>query len=624
MNEHRIRGFFILIGFSIIFILYLGRLYYLQAVSNEYALASEAKDLDVVTLIPSRGMIYDRTQKIYVKNSPVYDVQFIPKDIKIQPSDTAMLEELLGIDRKEIVSKIKEARGNERYRWADMVTRLDHSRFAAFSEKSWRFEGMKVVPRMTREYVYPCGAHFLGYINEVTKEFLADKKDSGDTLDYHYKRGDLTGIVGIEKEYERLLRGKKGQKMIIRDVFNREIGPYAEGKYDVMPESGLDIQLGVDVDLQMLGERLMQNKRGSVVAIEPSTGEILAYVSAPSYDPSLLTGSDLGKNYFALLGDKELPLINRPIQAEYSPGSIFKILQALVALGDNVITEDSHFGCGGRWFRNRGKPACHGAHGSCGLPLGIKQSCNSFFAEVYYQFLNSRNFEDVGAAYERWREVMTQYGVGVQLGVDIPNEKDGNLPTRAYYDRLYKKSWGALTIYSNSIGQGEVLMTPLQMANSAAIIANRGWYYPPHFLKSVRKGNQWLPDPYERQRVPGTARQFDVVVDAMQTVVESGTARRARIDSVAVCGKTGTVENPHGEDHSVFMAFAPKENPKIAIACIVENAGFGGTWSAPICSLMMEYYLTGEIKNEFKLNRILEADFLEEEAEAEEQDVAQN
>lgn len=623
MNNHRIRGLYILIGFSVIFLLYLGRLYYLQSVSTEYALDSKAKDLHTVTLIPSRGMIFDRDEKIYVKNTPVYDIKFIPREITIAAEDTARLEKLIGIGRKEIKAKIKQYnRGNKRYQWQEMVTRLDHAQFAAFSEESWRFEGMKVEPKMTREYVYPVGAHFLGYINEVTKEFLVKKHTSGDTLDYHYVSGDLTGIVGIEKQYEKLLRGKKGQKMIIRDVLNREIGSYAEGKYDIMPESGIDIRLGIDVDLQMLGEKLMANKRGSVVAIEPGSGEILAYVSAPSYDPSMLTGSDIGKNYFALAKDKELPLINRPIQAEYSPGSIFKILQALVALGDGVINEDSHFGCGGRWFRNRGKPACHGAHGACGLPVGIKQSCNSFFAEVYYQFLNSQKFKDVGGAYERWREVMTQYGVGVQLGVDIPNEKDGNLPTRGYYDRLYNKSWGALTIYSNSIGQGEILMTPLQMANSAVIIANRGWYYPPHFLKSVRKGSSWIKDPYQQRKVPGSARQFEVVVDAMESVVNAGTARRARIDSISVCGKTGTVENPHGEDHSVFMAFAPKENPQIAIACIVENAGFGGTWSAPICSLMMEYYLTGEIKNEYKLKRILEADFLNKEEESNE--IAQN
>ena len=616
MNNFRLRGFFLLAGFSLIILLYAGRLFYLQAISEDYALQSEAKDLDVVPLYPSRGIIYDRNNEIYVKNSPVYDIKFMPKDIVIQ--DTALLEELLNMDRAEIRSKIKEKnRGLEKYHWHDLATRLNDERFARFSEYMWRFEGIKAVPKMTREYVYPAGAQFLGFINEVSPRDLANAKLTGDTIEYNYKRGDLIGIIGIERRYEKLLRGRKGQKMIIRDAKNREIGSYADGKYDENPISGVDIKLGIDAKLQLFGEQLMQNKRGSVVAIEPSTGQILAFVSAPTYDPSLLTGSDLGKNYQMLASDKELPLINRPISAQYPPGSIFKIIQALAAMSEGVIDENTHFRCVGAWFRNRGKPACHGAHGACSLPVGIKHSCNAFFAETYYQFLNHPKFKNIHESYQRWADIMAMYGIGSKLGIDIPDEKTGNLPSKEFYSKIYgQNSWGALTIYSNSIGQGEILMTPLQMANTAVLIANHGWYYPPHFLRSVQKDGQWITENYEKRVMPGDPRQYNLVVDAMEQVVESGTARRARIDSITVCGKTGTVENKKGEDHSVFMAFAPKENPKIAIACIVENAGFGGTWAAPISSLMIEHYINGgEIKNEAKLKRILEADFTWEEEE---------
>lgn len=618
MNNFRIRGFFLITGFSLIILIYAGRLFYLQAISKEYALQSEAKDLDIVPLYPSRGIIYDRNGEIYVKNSPVYDIKFMAKDIVIQ--DTALLEDLLDMDRADIRATIKKyKRGLDKYHWRDLATRLNDERFARFSEHMWQFEGIKAVPKMTREYVYPCGAQFLGFINEVSQNDLRVAKETGDTINYNYERGDLIGIIGIERRYEKLLRGRKGQKMIIRDHKNREIGSYADGNYDVTPISGVDIKLGIDAKLQMFGEQLMQNKRGSVVAIEPSTGQILAFVSAPTYDPSLLTGSDLGKNYAMLAADKELPLINRPLSAQYPPGSIFKILQALAAMSEGVIDENTHFRCGGAWFRNRGKPACHGAHGACSLPVGIKQSCNAFFAETYYQFLNDPKFKDINESYQRWADIMSQYGIGSKLGIDIPDEKTGNLPSKEFYGRIYgENSWGALTIYSNSIGQGEILMTPLQMANTATLIANRGWYYPPHFLRSVRKDNQWITETYDKRTMPGGPNQYQLVVDAMEQVVISGTARRAQVDSIAVCGKTGTVENKKGEDHSVFMAFAPKDNPKIAIACIVENAGFGGTWAAPISSLMIEYYLKGgKIKDDYKLQRILEASFKDEEKTAE-------
>lgn len=618
MNNHRIRGLFLMAGFGLIILIYLIRLFYVQALSDDYALLSEAKDLETVPLYPSRGIIFDRKEKIYVRNSPIYDVKFMPKEVVIE--DTTLLEKLLRMNRTEIREKITvmNKHSYKRHHWQDLATQLDHVRHASLAEQLWQFEGIKAEPKTGREYVYPCGAHFLGFLNEIDKKGLVHAKVAGDTIDYPYRMGDLVGKIGLERKYEKLLRGTKGQKMIIVDAYNREIGPYANGKNDEKPISGRDIKLGIDVDLQMLGEQLMQNKRGSVVAIEPSTGEILAFVSAPSFNPTLLTGSELGNNYFKLAKDKELPLINRPLTAMYPPGSIFKILQALAAMSEGHIDMNTRFRCVGAWFRNRGKPGCHGAHGACPIPLGIKQSCNAFFAETYYTFLNSKKYPDIHTAYQRWFDIMTSYGIGQKLGIDIPDEKPGLLPKKELYDRIYgKNGWGALTIYSNSIGQGEILMTPLQMANTAAMIANRGYYYPPHFLVAHKDGGGWFETSYKKKIVPGNPTDFDIVVDAMEAVVESGTARRARIDSIAVCGKTGTVENKKGEDHSVFMAFAPKENPKIAIACIVENAGYGGTWAAPITSLMMEQYLTGKIKKESKRKRIVEADFREPEEEAE-------
>lgn len=610
MNNYANRGNIILAGIAGIFLLYAARLFYLQVVSEEYAIMAQATDLEYQEVYPPRGIIYDRNENIYVNNSPIFDVMFIPKEITIP--DTSILESLLGLTRERIRATIKAPVGIARFQWHPLATQLSEQSYARFSEQMWRFEGIKIVTKTARQYRYPAGAHFLGFINEVNKTELDYFAKVGDTTSYRYRPGDLIGKIGIERQYEKLLRGKKGKKIILRDAFKRTMGAYADGKYDEKPHAGTDIRLGVDANLQVFGEQLMQNKRGSIVAIEPSTGEILAFVSAPSYDPSLLTGSELGQNFMRLALDKEIPLINRPLTAQYPPGSVFKILQALAAMSQGIIDENTHFHCGGAWFRNKGKPACHGAHGSCSLLVGIKQSCNSFFAEVYYTFLNHPSFPDIHDAYQKWYDIMSSYGAGHRLGVDLPDEKPGLVPTKERYDKTYgKKGWGALTIYSNSIGQGEVLMTPLQMANTAALIANRGHYYAPHFLVSEKgPDGSWIPTTQDMTKVPGTPQQYQIVVDAMEQVVVSGTGTRARIDSVAVCGKTGTVENKAGEDHAVFIGFAPKDHPRIAIAAIVENAGFGGTWSAPICGLMMEHYLNGgKIKDQAKLQRILDASF---------------
>jgi penicillin-binding protein 2 len=609
MNKNYNRGPIMLACFGGVMLLYIVRLLYLQVLSEKYAIKANAVDMERVELYPSRGIIYDRNDKLYVKNSPIFDVVFLPNQITIP--DTTILEKYLGLTRERIRDKIKEYTGLDRYHWQPLMTKLSSEQFGRFSEHMWKFDGIKVVSRPIREYNYHAGAHFLGYLSKVDSGDIKKQIKEEDREDYPYSGEDLIGKVGIESFYEKKLRGIKGTKLILRDNFNRPMGSFHDGEFDELPVSGIDIKLGVDADLQMLGEQLMTGKRGSIVAIEPETGQILAFVSAPSYDPSELTGSTFGTNYMRLSADPELPLINRPLTAQYPPGSIFKIVQALAALNEGIIDENTHFGCGGSWFRNKGKPACHGAHGGVNLGYGIQQSCNAYFAEVYYTYLNDKRFKDIHEAYQSWYGHMIAFGLGRKLGVDLPDEKTGNVPTKEFYDRQYgAKSWGALTIYSNSIGQGEILLTPLQMANCAAMIANRGWYYPPHFLVAERLvTGQWIDEQYTKIQPKGNASQYASVVDAMEKVVLAGTGTRAKIDSISVCGKTGTVENKAGEDHSVFMAFAPKENPKIAIAAIVENAGFGGTWSAPICALMMEQYLKGKIKDPAKMKAIVDARF---------------
>lgn len=614
MNDYRIRGLYLFAGFTVVILIFMVRLFYLQVLSPEYALASSETDLKDVNTTPSRGIIFDRQERIYVKNSPLYDVKFVPRQIVIE--DTSVLEDLLGMDRKTIRAKITGHQGINRYKTQDLATRVDLETYNRLTEHLWQFEGISIEVRPTRDYVYPCGAHFLGFINQASPADTARTNHPDST--YRYLNNDLIGKSGLEKKYEHLLRGKKGKKTVLMDAYNRVVGPYADGKYDIDPVPGLDLKIGVDVTLQLFAEKLMQGKRGSVVAIEPKTGEILVFVSAPSFDPGLLTGSELGKNYLALQHDTiQKPLINRALSAQYPPGSIFKILQAMAAMSEGIADENTHFSCSGGWPRGpQNKPGCHGAHGYVGLGDAIKYSCNPFFAELYYSFMSSPKYKNIQESYQVWRDRMTSYGIGRKLDVDLPDEKPGNLATVDYYNRFYRSSWNGVTIFSNAIGQGEVLLTPLQMCNEAVLIANRGYYITPHFLQAwkVQEGD-WQPMSYEKHQLPQPKAQFEIAANAMEEVVKAGTGTMARIDSIVVCGKTGTVEFKGKEDHSVFICFAPKDNPRIAVSVIVENAGFGGTWAAPIASLVMEKYLTGEIKNKAKLDRILNQDFISKEAE---------
>jgi len=605
MNDKlKFRGTILLWFAGIVMSVYGLRLFYLQVVSDDFAISADKNVLKKNVIQPSRGIVYDRNRKIYVTNSPIYDLVIVPKDLYIP--DTSIFQEFINLSPQQVRDRITSAKKYSPRKASIFEKQIDANLYAGLQEKLWECEGITTVVRNTRQYRYSAGGSFLGYISEVTKRDI--EKSSG-----YYSQGDLMGASGIERYYEELLRGRKGVKTVMVDVHGREVGAFAEGKYDTLPEKGKDIIIGIDADLQAFGEQLMQKKRGSIVAIEPSSGEILAFVSAPTYDPNLLSGRDLPNQWRNLQNDKMLPLFNRPLMATYPPGSVFKLLNAMTALSEGTITPGTLYGCSRGFARNGGKPGCHQHPSPTNVTTAIQHSCNAYFAGIFVDFLNNSKYKNVQDAYEKWYTYMRLFGAGRKLGVDIPNEKPGNIPTKDYFNKVYGKNrWKGMTVVSLSIGQGEVTMTPLQMANSVCAIANRGYYIQPHFLKNVLdediEKDKYLN--FDTVQIPIDRGIFDLVAEAMEKVVTAGTASQARVDSIVICGKTGTAQNPGGADHSVFIAFAPKDNPKIAIAVIVENSGWGNSWAAPITALMIEKYLKGRITDQNKLNRILEADLL--------------
>ncbi|WNJ16712.1 penicillin-binding transpeptidase domain-containing protein [Pontibacter sp. G13] len=589
------------------------RLLNIQVLSDEYERKAEQNVVKLQEIVPPRGNLYNRYGDIYVSSRPMFNM-YISKN-KLHIPDTAVLRNLLGLTQAEIEEKIANAHS---YKETEFARYIDPETYGALQEKMWSFRGITFTNTNKRYYRSPVGAHILGHIKEVSQKEIEQS-------DHAYKSGDLIGSSGIERSHDSTLRGKQGIKRIIKDVHQRIVGSYAGGKYDVDPIRGKDIMLGIDTDLQAFGEHIMQNKRGSIVAIEPSSGEILAFVSAPSYNPSMLTGRDLRNNYRELKRDTLKPLLNRPLSARYPPGSIFKLPVALAALNEDIITDHTIYHCGGGFGRNRGKPGCRFHVTPLALDNAIRYSCNAYFAATYWDFLHSPKFSDIYEAYDRWYKYMNELGVGVKTSVDIPYEPMVKLPSHELYDKIYGQNrWQASTIISLSIGQGEILMTPLQMANMVTIIANRGKYIPPHFVRATREKpddllnsgqprDPWIKVPYDTTYTSIAGEHYESVIDAMELVVANGTARRAFIPEADVVGKTGTVQNPHGEDHAVFVGFAPKDNPRIAIAVVIENAGGGGSWAAPTASLMIEHYLRGgEIEaKKWELERILNANFID-------------
>lgn len=610
-DNYSYRGNVIIGLISLVFIIILARLFSIQVLSDEYARKAESYIVRTKSIVPPRGNIYNRKGEIYVSNRPMFSLMLTPAELYIPPEDTTTFLEFLDMSWPQFDSLLKSRSGNSSARLKEslLLRYIEPGEHGAMQEKLWNFNGLDFQANTRRNYQFGVGAHILGYVSEVDKRELRESEG-------RYKPGDLIGKAGIEKSLDTILRGEVGISKVQKDKYSREVGTYADGKFDKEAKKGKDILLGVDTDLQELGERLMEAKKGSIVAIEPQSGEILAFVSAPTYSPEQLTGKELNKNWRTLQQDSLYPLFNRPLQAEYPPGSIFKIPLALAALNEGVITKDTYYRCGGGFWRNKGKPGCRLHYHPLKLKDAIKLSCNSYFAATYMDFLDHPNYGDLYKGFNTWNRYMSVMGVGKKLQVDLPYEKDGKLPSASMYDNekywYGKNRWSATTIISNAIGQGELLMTPLQMANLAALVSNRGKYLPPHFLRAIRgaRNETWTKVLLDTVYTQINKQHFEDVIGAMEDGVASGTGRRAFLQGIRVAGKTGTVQNPHGEDHSVFIGFAPVDNPKIAIAVVIENAGGGGRWAAPTAGVMMEQYLTGKVEQkQWEFIRINKARF---------------
>lgn len=579
----------------------------LQLIDTSLREQATANVIQKINLYPSRGLIYDRDTSLLVYNMAIYDLMVTYNQVK--DIDTTKFCNLLGITKETFVKNLeKDFKNDNQYTKSKpfvFLKKISTETYAKFQESLYEFPGFYVQLRNVRGYNFNSGAHVLGYIGEVDKKLL-DKNE-------YYKRGDYIGISGLELAYEEYLRGVRGVEYVLRDNLGRIVGSYENGARDTASFSGKDLITSLDIDLQLYGEKLLQNKRGGIVAIEPATGEILAMVSMPSYDPNLLTiNRNRGVDYARLARDTLKPLFNRAIGAQYPPGSIFKPVMALIALQEGVTPFNRAVACRGGYIYKSLRVGCHGHPTATNVARAIQHSCNAYFCQIFRDVVDKNGFSKANEGLDIWVNHLYDFGLGKKLNSDVPNELTGNVPTSAYYDKVYRKgTWVSPYIVSLGIGQGELLITPLQMANISATIANRGYYYPPHLLKAVRDDTMQIP---YHLRTPRYTRidtsHYRHVVDGMEDVVLAGTARIAQIPGIAVCGKTGTAENPHGEDHSVFIAFAPKENPKIAIAVFVENGGFGSRYGAPISSLMIEKYLNGEISpaRQYLEDRMVEAD----------------
>ena len=603
--------YFLILSVGAVFI---GRLFYLQVLDTKYQ--QNPLNNSAVTIkyaYPDRGFIYDRNGELLVANQVSYDIMIIPKDV--EPLDTMEFCNLLKITKEDFIKRY-----NRTYNYSPRIPsiflgQVSKEDFAYLQEKMYHYKGFYIQKRYLRKYPHNTSANVLGYISEVNERMLRQNP--------YYQLGELVGYHGIEKQYERVLRGKKGVNFIQKNRFNKEIGPYKDGIYDTLPLPGKDITLTLDAELQMYAEQLMVNKRGGSVAIEPSSGEILALVSTPGYNPNMLVGRQRSRNSYMLFNDSiKKPMLDRGLQAQYPPGSPFKIINALIGLQEDVISPTTSFYCyHGYKYGRGGFMKCHcGIVGQpIGMNVGIYRSCNAYFSNVYKRTIEK--YPTPAAGIDAWSDHAKSFGLGNYLGYDLPSGQKGLIPDSNLYDRYYPNGrWKAITTISNAIGQGEVLTTPIQLANMTAAIANRGYYYTPHILKKV--GDSAIVDPkYTSPKYTTIDRQhFEPVIEGMFNVFEIGTARGSKIEDIEICGKTGTAENfkrIKGEkiqftDHSIFIAFAPKDDPKIAMAVFVENGYWGSRWAAPIASLMIEKYIKGEVSREWLEKRMLEGSLEEE------------
>ena len=590
MNEFSSEKRYVLYGlFVVVGLILLVRLFVMQVLESKYQEFAEANAIEKMTVYPDRGLIFDRNGKLIVYNEPIYDLMVVPREARI---DTNAFCSFFGISKKEFIDKIKAIRAvAPEGIFFPQLSKVD---FAKIQDKLVDFPGFYVSKRTVRVYTSESMANALGYIGEISPEGL--KKDTAT----YYRPGDYIGKSGIEASYEKYLRGQKGTKYQLKNRFNQVVASYQEGTLDKPAIAGENLVSSVDIDLQKYGEALMANKTGAIVAIEPATGEILALVTSPSYNPNLLTGGEFKRNYLAISRNPDLLLFNRATQSAYPPGSTFKTVQALIGLQNGVLNDTLFLPC------NQSLVKCHGHPYMTNPQTSIQYSCNPFYYQAFRRIVHQKgeSFEALQTGYQHWREQVLKFGFGRRLGVDIADEGSGSIPKVERFNKVYKNNWNYSNIYSLSIGQGEMGVTLLQMANLASIIANKGHYYTPHLVKSIGKMGKPLPEYQVRHETGINPAYFEPITKGMVGAFKAGTvgpmAQVVNLYAGEICAKTGTVQNPHGEDHSTFIAFAPKESPKIAIAVYVENAGFGGIWAATIASLMMQKYLKDTTKVKLK------------------------
>ena len=593
-RAHVIHTAFILVG-----IIFLARLFYIQVLSDTYKHAAAKNIIRPVVDYPYRGIIYDRLGAFLAYNVPIYDLMVIPK--KVKHIDILAFCRDFSIDKPTFERTLRKAKAYAHAKPSIFIKNVSQETWARAQDHIVAYPGFFVQVRTVRKYPIPVLANTLGYVREIGRQQLIE-----DTSRY-YKQGDIIGISGLEKSYEEVLRGRRGVRYQVSDAQGIVQGKFKEGAFDQVSVPGEDLTTTIDVALQTYGAQLMENKIGSIVAIAPQTGEILALVSSPSYNPNLFTAQGGSDHFGVLEQNKRAPFFHRPIMAMYPPGSIFKLYQALIALQEKVIGPDTAYAC------NRKLLNCHPHPSPLNLCEAIKHSCNPYFYHVFRNIVNQKvakdTYEDTRLGFEKWCGYLKKFGLGAVLGIDLPGEKRGWLPSVQFYDERYGKGcWKASTIRSLDIGQGELLITPLQMANFVATVANRGYYYTPHLVKQV--GLQpILPEEVEKHEVAIDGAHFELIAHAMQGAVEGGTAWRAHLKGTTVCAKTGTVENAHGEDHSVCIAFAPRENPQIALAVYVENAGWGARAAASIAGLLIEKYTRGAVNRSWLQDYVLQGDF---------------
>ncbi len=602
-TDYSHRRFILLAVIFLCGILFIIRLFYIQIIDKKYKAYANNNVLRKIYEHPSRGLIYDRNGKLLVHNDAIYDLMVVPR--LVNEIDTLQFCRILQISKEEFIYKINKANAYSSILPSIFIREISENSYGYFQENSVSFSGFYIQSSTVRKNPMKIAPHALGYMGEASPAEI--EKDS------YYRMGDNIGISGIEKSYEKYLRGRKGVRLVMVDVHNREKGSYRNGAYDTTAIAGINLYSSLDADLQEYSEKLMQNKKGGIVVLDPSNGEILTMVSAPYYDPNrLISGKERGNNYAELLLDETKPLYNRAIMTRYPPGSVFKMPVGLIAMQEKVVSPEQRIFCSGGFNIGGGHIIHDHFVGNADMRVAIQHSSNAYFCNIFRKTVDNPAYENARIAYNKWRNYMLNMGFGKTLDVDLPNESPGFIPSVEFYNqRKGISNWRASSIISIAIGQGEIGVTPLQLANMVAFIANKGYYYTPHIIKGVGKPGL-IDSKYQKQHNTNINKEyFESIILGMRDVVLSGTATSAYVPNLDICGKTGTVQDPPRANHSVFVAFAPMDNPKIAVAVLIENSGYGSTWAAPIASLIIEKYLNGEVKRIDLENRMMNANLMD-------------